>query len=226
MPRQHTDQSYEAELRGLRETLLSMAGQVEAMIAASIEALTERDPELAARTIELDHAVNGSEMEADQRCLELLARRQPMASDLRLITRAMKMVTDLERIGDLAVNICERAIDLSKAPPLAPFVDIPRMATIAQEMIQGAIEAFVADDPKRAREVIAQDDELDDLYHAVFRHLFELMADQPDALARGIHIQSVAKYLERMGDHATNLAEQVIFMSGGKDIRHEGKLDD
>ncbi|MBN1945143.1 MAG: phosphate signaling complex protein PhoU [Bradymonadales bacterium] len=225
MTKAHTDREFEGELQELRNQLLEMAGRVESMIADSIRALVQRDSDLAVRTIEADNRVDRDELEADDLCLRILARRQPMASDLRFITLALKMVTDLERIGDLAVNICERAIDLNQEPNLKPYEDIPRMAGVVQSMVREAIDAFVTGDVRKARAVVERDDELDELYHRVFRDLLHLMMKDPSGLERGIHIQSVAKFLERMGDHGTNLAEQVVFMVKGKDIRHPGRLE-
>ena len=208
------------------QTEATLGGRVEDMIADSVRALVERDSELAARTIEADHQINRAEIETDQRCLEILAKRQPMASDLRFITLTLKMVTDLERIADLAVNICERAIFLNKQPSLGPYIDIPRMAVIVQGMLHDAIQAFIEKDTELAHQVIGRDDEVDDLYHKVFRSILVLMNEDGDILDRGISIQGVAKILERMADHTTNLAEQVVFMVQGQDIRHLGKLDD
>ena len=224
--RRHTDREFEAELQSLRDGLLGMAGRVEAMIAASVEALVERNVELAHETIAADNVVNQAEVDNDGLCLQILAKRQPMASDLRFITLVLKMVTDLERIADLAVNICERAIDLNDVPQLKPYVDMPKMALVVRSMLHDAIEAFINSDSSAAREVIARDDQVDEYYHVIFRDLLEIMTKDPGAVQPGIHIQSVAKYLERIADHCTNLAEQVIFMVKGKDIRHEGKLPD
>ena len=222
----HTDRKYETELQAVRNQILLMAGHVEQMIGASVKALSERDPELARATIALDAKVNTLEVETDDLCLVILAKRQPMASDLRFVTLALKMVTDLERIGDLAVNICERAIDLSTAPPLRPYEDIHRMADIVQTMVKDAIDAFVDRSVEKAERVIARDDEVDTLYERVFADVLEVMRANADAIGRGIHVQSVAKWLEQMADHSTNLAEQVIFMIGGTDVRHPGKLGD
>ncbi len=221
----HTDREYEAQLGELRERLLAMTARVVEMISASILALAARDEELARRTIERDHRVNRDELEADELCLQILARRQPMASDLRFITRALKMVTDLERIGDLAVNVCERALDLAELPPLKPYRDIPRMAELAQGMIRDAIEAFVSGDSERAAAVLARDDEVDRLYESVYLEILSIMRREEGVLESGIHVQSVAKYLERIADHATNLAEEVIYLLKGRDVRHQGKLD-
>lgn len=220
MGKVHTDREYENDLKKLRESLLKMAGRVEEMIASSVKALVERDIALARSTIAADHLVNRAEVETDELCLVILAKRQPVASDLRFITLSLKMVTDLERIGDLAVNICERAIDLGQDAPLKPWVDVPRMAAIVQAMVRDSIDAFVAGDADRAQSVIERDRELDELYIRVFRELLSAMLADTSIVERGIHAQSVAKWLERMGDHATNLAEQVVFMVKGKDIRH------
>lgn len=222
----HTDREYESELKRLRERLLKMAGRVEEMIADSVKALVERDIELARRTIDADHLVNRAEVETDELCLQILARRQPVASDLRFVTLSLKMVTDLERIGDLAVNICERAIDLAQDAPLKPWVDVPHMASIAQGMVRDAIDAFIAGDADRAQSVVERDRALDELYIRVFRELLAAMISDPTKVERGIHAQSIAKWLERMGDHATNLAEQVVFMVKGKDIRHMKTMDE
>jgi len=225
MGKLHTDREYENELKKLRERLLRMAGRVEEMIADSVRALVEQDVALARRTIEADHLVDRAEVEVDELCLVILAKRQPMASDLRFITLSLKMVTDLERIGDLAVNICERAIDLDQEAPLKPWVDVPRMANIVQGMVRDAIDAFVAGDAERAQSVVERDASLDELYTHVFRELLSTMLNDGSKVERGIHAQSVAKWLERMGDHATNLAEQVVFMVKGKDIRHLTTLE-
>jgi phosphate transport system protein len=225
MIKPHTDREYENELKKLRDRLLRMAGRVEQMIADSVKALVEQDVPLARRTIEADRFVDRAEVETDELCLVILAKRQPVASDLRFVTLSLKMVTDLERIGDLAVNICERAIDLGQDPPLKPWVDVPRMAGIVQGMVRDAIDAFVAGDVQRAQSVVDRDQSLDELYTRVFRELLSTMLNDGSKVERGIHAQSVAKWLERMGDHATNLAEQVVFMVKGKDIRHGPKLD-
>jgi phosphate transport system protein len=226
MGKLHTDREYENELQKLRERLLRMAGRVEEMIADSVRALVERDLALARRTIEADRLVDRAEVETDELCLVILAKRQPVASDLRFITLSLKMVTDLERIGDLAVNICERVIDLGQDAPLKPWVDVPRMGSIVQAMVRDAIDAFVAGDADRAQSVVDRDHALDELYTRVFRELLSAMLNDGSKVERGIHAQSIAKWLERMGDHATNLAEQVVFMVKGKDIRHGPRLDE
>ncbi len=222
----HTARKFEAELSSLREDLLLMAGRVEEMIHRAGQALVQRDIKIAQETIELDRAVNRAEVEIDERCLVILARHQPLASDLRFVTLAMKMVTDLERIADLAVNICERAIDLSRADRIVVHADIPKMTRLVQEQVAGSIDAFVNKDSSKAWEVLENDDEVDELYHQVFEDTLGRMRLDSEKVHQLIHVQSVAKWLERMGDHSTNLAELVIFMLEGRDIRHPGRHGD
>jgi phosphate transport system protein len=221
----HSDREYEAELTRLHEQLLLMGAQVEEMIAGSMRALTGRDSELARRMIDRDHQVNRLEVEIDELCLRILAKRQPVASDLRFITIALKLVTDLERIGDLVVNICERVIELNLEPTLKPYVDLPKMAETVRAMVRDALDAFVAADATRAREVIEHDRTIDAYYAQIFRELLTYMMEDPRNIYRAIRAQSIAKYLERIGDHATNLAEMVVFMVAGKDIRHLGSKE-
>ena len=222
----HTDQGYDQELNNIRQRLLLMAGRVEGMIAAAIRAYREQDTHLAKQTIAADHAVNQDEIDLDAQCLELLACRQPMASDLRFITLTLKMVTDLERIADLTVSICERTIDLQSETQRIANIDddIVDMGNRVSHMVHQVINAFVEKDLASANDVITQDDAIDSLYRDVFRGVLQSMIEENWPIQRGIHIQSVAKYLERIADHTTNLAEQVIFMVKGTDIRHEGKL--
>ncbi len=221
----HTDRSYEDELGKLREEVLLMGAKVESMVAASVRAFNERDYELARRTIECDHEINHLEVEIDGFCLSILARRQPVASDLRFLTSSLKLVTDLERIGDMAVNICERTVDLAPDPPRQTYPDLARMADAVQSMVHDALDAFVAKDPVKAQWVIEQDRVVDSLYAHLFHEVLVVMMDDRSAVHRGMGVQSVAKYLERIGDHATNLAEQVVFLAKGQDIRHQGGLD-
>lgn len=198
-----------------------MAGQVEQMIAQAGRALVERDVELAHETISQDRHVNQAEVDIDERCLRILAKWQPMASDLRFVTLAMKMVTDLERIADLAVNICERVPDLARVQgELVVHAEIPEMCAVVESMVRGAIDAFVDANVVEARAVIDRDDEVDRYYHRIFEDLLVRMRTEPEQLHERIHVQSVAKWLERMGDHSTNLAELVIFMVDGRDVRH------
>ena len=218
----HTDREFEAELSALRERILRMAGRVEHMIALAVRAFTTRDEELAKSTIALDEQVNTDEVEIDEACLAILARRQPLASDLRFIALALKMVTDLERIGDLAVNVSERAIAIAKEPALS-WSGAEPMAESAQSMLKQAMDALVSRDAARARAVVDRDEDVDELYHRALRDLFRLMAGSPALLQSGLHCQAVAKHLERIGDHATNIAEEVVYMVEATDIRHAGK---
>jgi len=218
--REHTDREYEHELRQLREQLLVMGSQVERIIGDSIRALQDRDEGLAKQVISTDRAVDRMEVELDGLCLQILAKRQPVASDLRFITLVLKVVTDLERIADLGVNICERVIELGSEPPLKPYVDIPRMGIDVQAMLRDVLDALVAKDPEKARQTIEKDKVVDALYAQVFRELLTFMMESGSNVYRATRLQSIAKYLERMGDHTTNLAEMVIFMVEGNDIRH------
>jgi len=208
------------ELDRLREMLLKMASLVEESIRDSVKSLVERDSELARRVIEGDRVVNGMDVRIDEECIKLLALVQPMASDLRFITTAMKITTDLERIADNAVNISERALELNVEPILKPYIDVPTMAHIAGGMVRDAIEAFVNRDSKLAMDVIMRDDEIDDLHVAILEEVSAIMAKDPSTIHRALKVISVSKYLERIGDHATNIAEVVIYMIEGKIIRH------
>jgi phosphate transport system protein len=222
--REHTNREYEGELRRLREQLLLMGASVEEIIRGSIQSLTERDTALAERMIAYDRKINQLEIEIDELCMQVLARRQPVASDLRFLTMALKLVTDLERIGDLGVNISERVVELNAEPPLKPYVDLPNMAREVQEMLHEALDAFVAADVDHAQQVIERDRTVDAYYSQIFRELLTYMMEDPRNIFRATRLQSIAKYLERIGDHVTNLGEMVVFMVKGKDIRHAGKL--
>jgi phosphate transport system protein len=220
---QHTNRQYEEELRNLRTSLLQMGGLVERQIANAVQSLVERDSELARRTIARDAEVNRMDIDTDALCIRLLALRQPAASDLRFITTGLKITTDLERIGDMAVNICERVLELNHEPVLKPYIDIPRMATLAQSMVKDSLDAFVNNDTELAEQVIARDDEVDQLNYQIFRELLSYMAEEPRTISRATRVLFVSKYLERIADHATNIAEMVVFMVKGKTIRHMDK---
>lgn len=208
------------ELEHLKEMLLKMAALVESSIKDSIRSLTERDSDLAHRVIEADHKINAFDVKIDEECIRLLALKQPMGKDLRFITTAMKITTDLERIADNSVNIAERAVELNREPILKPYIDIPRMREIAQGMIRDAITGFVNEDRKLATDVIMRDDEIDELNAMVLRELMFIMTQDPSTVFRAMKVSYVSKYLERIADHATNIAEMVIYMVGGKIIRH------
>lgn len=222
----HTDRQYEAELNRLRELLVAMGGKVEHMIADAVRALENHDAQLAQEVIDRDRDVDRFEIEIDELCLQILALRQPTASDLRFIAASMKLVVDIERIGDIAVNLAERAIELSGRPPLKPYIDLPRMGTIAREMVSVALDAFVRRDTDSARSVFARDNVVDALYVQILRELVTYMMEDSTNIYRATRLLSAAKLLERIGDHATNIAEQVIFMIEGRDIRHSYSNDD
>jgi phosphate transport system protein len=185
-----------------------------------VRAITERDGELALRVKASDAEVNRLEVEIDGACRRLLALRQPAASDLRFITTALKIVTDLERMGDLAVNISERAIDLAQAPPLRPLHDLSSLADLVEVQLKKALDAFVERDPAKAEEVMKGDDLVDALYLKLFNELLQLMMEDSRAIRRATAIMFSAKHLERFGDHAINLAEMVVYMVRGTDVRH------
>jgi phosphate transport system protein len=208
------------ELEELKELLLQMAALVEKAISNAVEALVARDSKLAKKTLNGEDRINKMEITIDDMCLKLLALKQPMAADLRFITSAMKIITDLERIGDQAVNIAERAILLNEEPQLKPYIDIPRMAEIAQSMVKDVMDAFVNRDSKVARSVCARDDLVDKLNDQVFRELLTYMIADPKTITRAVHLVIVCRCLERIADHATNLAEDVIFMVDALVIKH------
>jgi len=216
----HTDKAYEAELRQLREKLLEMGGLVETAISSSVRAITERDPELADQVQTRDREINRMEVGIDNACRRILALRQPAASDLRFITTALKIVVDLERMGDLAVNVAERALDLARAPPLGPQHDIQKLADLAEAQLKRALDAFVAGDVAKAEEVMRGDELIDALYLKIFNGVLALMMEDSKNIRRATALMFAAKHLERFGDHATNLAEMVVYMVRGTDVRH------
>jgi phosphate transport system protein len=220
----HTDKQYEEELNELRQRILAMGGLVEKQIANAVQALITKDRALAGATIRKDHAVNGFDVAIDDLCIRLLALRQPAARDLRFITTALKITTDLERIGDMAVNISERALELSDEPDIKPYIDVPRMAEISASMLRRSLDAFVREDTELALAVCRGDDEVDQLNEQIFRELLSFMIEDPRTISRAMRILFVSKYLERIADHATNIAEMVIYMVKGKSIRHVEEL--
>jgi len=220
MEREHFSKQFDTELNDIREKLLEMGGKVESMLANAMQSLVERDTELAEKTIAFDHEINRLEMVIDEKCLEGLARRQPAARDLRFITLALKIVTDLERIGDQCANIAKRAKELNQEPSLKPYIDMPRMAQAASDMVTEALDAFVRGDEALAIKVCEDDQFVDDLNEQIQRELLTFMMGDPSTITRAIKINHVSKCLERIADHATNVAEMVIFMVKGKDIRH------
>lgn len=216
----HTDREYEGELEQLKELLLLMGARTEELLSRAMRAFAERDGEEARTTIRIDRQIDQLELDIDQLCLKILARRQPVAGDLRFITTTMKLVTDLERMGDLGVNVCERVIELSTEPPLPASPSVTRIADAALAMLHDALDAFVSGNTEQALEVIERDGTVDAYYAQLFPELLQLMMKDPDSVFRATRLQSIAKYLERIADHATNIAEMVVFMVRGKDVRH------
>lgn len=215
-----TQRHFDDELAELKAKLVRMAGLAEDQIDKALEALVKRNSELADQVIERDHKVNALDVEIDEECISLLALHQPAARDLRLVTTAMKISTELERISDLAENICERTIELNQEPQLKPYIDIPRMGSIARMMVKESIDAFVKEDAALARKVLKDDDLVDDLMEQIFRELLSFMIENPHTISRAIRLSFIAKYLERIADHATNMAELVVYLVEGKIIRH------
>jgi phosphate transport system protein len=201
-----------------------MGGLVEDQISQAIRSLAARDEALARSTIERDHVVNRLDVEIDDLSLKLLALHQPAARDLRLITTALKITTDLERIGDLATHIAERTLELAAEPPLRRSIDIPAMAALASSMVHRSLDSFVREDVELALAVCAADDAIDQVHKQYLAELLMVMSDDPTAAGRIIRLLFVSKYLERIADHATNIAEMVIFMVKGRSIRHMDKL--
>ena len=215
---------FDEELSALKQKLLLMGGLVESQISGSLRALIERDSDLAQQIIVNDHRVNALDVEVDEDCLRLLALHQPTAGDLRFVTTAMKISTELERMSDLAENIAERAVELNEEPQLKPYIDIPRMANWALRMVKESLDAFVNRDARLARKVCSDDDFVDDLTEQLFRELLSFMIENPQTISRAIRLTFVAKYIERIADHATNVAELVVYLVEGKIIRHTADL--
>jgi phosphate transport system protein len=211
---------FEEELQALKNRLLTMGALVEERVHQAVRSLIDRRQDEAERVIASDKEVNDLQIEIDDRSLKLLATQSPLAGDLRLITAAMKINADLERIGDQAVNIAENVIKLLPQPPLKPLIDIPRMAEIAQQMTRDALDSFVRKDATLARDVLARDDEVDNLKDQVFRELLTYMMADPGTIQRAIALILISRNIERIADHATNIAEDVIFLVEAKDVRH------
>ncbi len=211
---------FDEELEQLRATLLRMGGLAEKQLHDALQALTARDSALAERVIEDDHRVNALDVEIDEECIRLLALHQPAARDLRLITTAMKIASELERIGDLAESISTRTIELNEEPQLKPYIDIPRMGNWACVMVKESLDAFLNRDVQLAEKVLKDDDFVDDLMGQLFRELLSYMIEEPRTISRAIRLLFVAKSIERVADHATNIAELVVYLVQGKIIRH------
>lgn len=216
----HTHKTFDLELKELKEKLLYEGGLVEKAIKNATRALLEKNPALAELVIDDDAIINKTEIEIDEFCLKLLALRQPAARDLRTITTAIKINYDLERIGDMAVNMCERALELNRESQLKPYNDLPRMAEMVQSMVKRSLDAFVAEDVRLAWNVVRDDERADELLDQMFRDVLTHMMQEPKKISRGTRLLFISKYLERIADHAVNIAELVIFMVEGRIIRH------
>ena len=220
MNRRHTSQHYEKLLRKLKDRLLVMSGKAEEAIEDSMRALVERKPALASEVIARDDEIDRLEMEIDDLCLQVLALEQPVAGDLRFLATVLKIVRDVERIGDIGVNFAERVYEMLKEPELKPLVDLPIMSRSAQQMFRTSMDAFVNGDAELAQQVILDDRILDEMYEQMLRELLTYMLEDPRTISRCLKLIFIAKGLERIGDHASNIAEMVVFQIRGQDIRH------
>lgn len=216
------ERRFERELQALKERLLAMGGLAETMIHKSVKALVDREEALVQAVLAHEEEMDLLCIEIDDRCFTLLALRQPMASDLRFLVAGIKINGDLERIGDQAVSIALRARALITQPPVKPLIDIPRMAGLSQEMVRKSLDAFVRRDPELARNVIETDDEVDNLRDQVFRELLTYMMSDPSTIPRALDLILISRHLERIADHATNIAEDVIYIVRGEDVRERG----
>jgi len=214
------ERHFDEELNELKTRLLLMGGRAEAVVHKAIDALKRRDRALAEEIFADDQAIDRLEIEIDERCIRLLALRQPVGQDLRFIISALKIVTDLERVGDHAVNIAQSAIKLSAEPELKPLIDIPRMAAIATRMLTEALDAFVRNDAAAARAILTEDDEVDHLKTQIFRELLSYMLEKPESITRALELILVSRNLERVGDLATNVAEEVVFIAEARVVKH------
>lgn len=210
----------DVELEDLKKQLLLMGALVESQLQNALQSLIKRNSDLAVQIVDHDQSVDKLDVEIDEACLRLLALQQPTAGDLRFITTTMKVSRELERISDLAVNIAERAIELNQEPQLKPYIDIPRMAEWAIQMLGESLEAFVNRDAELAQRVCRDDDFVDDLTEQLFRELVSFMLEDTETITRAARLMFIGKYYERIADHATNIGELVVYMVEGKIIRH------
>jgi len=220
------ERHFEKELAALKEEMLLMGGRAEAVVRKAVEALRRVDVALAQEVLDADRIIDRMEIDVDDRCVRLLALQQPMARDLRFITAALKIVNDLERVGDHAVNIAQGAVRLAGEPLLKPLVDIPRMAELAGGMLHDALDAFVRQDAETARRLCARDDEVDALNRQVFDDLVAYMVGDPRTVTRALELILVARNLERVADLATNIAEEVVFIAEARVIKHHAEDDE
>ena len=216
---------FHEELNLVKQKILKLGSLVEDMVAQAVGSLVDRDSPLAEEVIASDQKVDALELEVDEDCVRLLALHQPAAGDLRFITTAMKIISDMERMADQAVNICQRVVELNEEPQLKPYIDIPRMSQLSQKMLRDALDAFVRMDAELARQVIPADNKVDALKNQIFRELLTFMMEDPRTISRATRLVLVSRHLERIADHATNIAEMVVYLAEGKNIRHASKDD-
>ncbi len=216
----HTSRDFENELRTLRERLCAMGGRCESQISLAMRALSDRDDDVARTVIQNDAIIDRDETEIDELAQQILATRQPVASDLRFLTMSLKFVTDLERIGDLAVGIAKRALELNRLPPLTTMPDLGRLSALVDKNLKAALDSFVHRDPEKATAVISADREIDKLNASQFAELIAHVATDPATVTRVLPLTSVCRYLERIGDHVKNLAEEIVYMVRAQDVRH------
>ncbi len=214
------ERHFDQDLNLLKEKLILMAGLTESNIYLSIKILVERDESHTDEISKREQKINSLQVEIDEFCLKLLALHQPVAFDLRFITSAMRINTELERIGDQAINIVESALELIKQPQLKPLVDIPRMAELVQSMVKDSLDSFVKQDSRLAREILKRDDQIDNYKEQIFRELLTFMLQDPTTVPRALQLILISRHLERIADHSTNIAEDVVYLVEGKDIRH------
>lgn len=213
---------FDAELKHLKDSILTMGGMVEKALESATQALIQRDAALFDEVFALERKINQQHVAVDEECLTMLARQSPLAADLRLVLAVVKINTDLERMGDQAVNIAKNGQRYIAEPPLKPLIDLPKMAAAVQAMVRKALDAFVRTDTALAHHVLSSDDEVDNFKHLIFKELTKLMRERPAVIEQALTLILIARNLERLGDHATNIAEDVIFAVTGKDIRHQG----
>ena len=212
---------FDQELSELKDMLLRLSSQAEQNVALALKALVQRDDALASSIDEFDSQLDRLQMDIDERCVQLIAIRQPKARDLRFLVMTMKIAAELERIGDQAVNIARRTIELNKEPVLKPFIDIPRMADISRGMTHDVLDAFVYEKPDLALAIIKRDDEVDQIENQLHRELTSFMLEDPHTITRAMNLMGIAHNLERIADHATNIAEEVVYLYEARDIRHQ-----
>ena len=217
------ERHFHQELKELKEDLLKMGSLVETAIHDAVSGLVSRDSKLAERTIKEDEKINTREISIEKKCLQLLALQQPMAADLRFIVSTLQIIKDLERMGDQAVNIAERALILNQEPPVKPFIDLPKMATLVESMLKDSLDAFVNRDVKKARNVCEGDDQVDNYNEKIFHELLSIMIKDQTTVSRAVYLILIGRSLERIADHATNIAEDVIYMVAGRMIKHHAE---